>query len=166
MDRENTVYPATQLNNVGATYYTPTASMVRLRVNKTSHKVQVTDHHTWLECGRVLVPELVKGQIEGGVAMGIGHALLEEMPLYEDGPGNGKWNFHKYQLPLAKDVAVFNQSSEILEPLSPNDPSKGMAEVAMIPIVPAISNGVANAIGKRIRETPITPARIKEALNA
>jgi CO/xanthine dehydrogenase Mo-binding subunit len=59
----------------------------RVKVNKGSRRSEVLNHHSWVECGRVLVPELVKGQIEGGIAMGIGHALMEEMPLYEGGPG-------------------------------------------------------------------------------
>ena len=115
--------------------------------------------------GRVLVPELVKGQIEGGTAMGLGHALLEEMPLHEGGPAEGDWNFNRYRLPRAKDVAVWQQTSEILPPLSPSDPSKGIAEVVMIPIAGAVGNAIAHAIGKRVRDLPITPARIKEALN-
>ena len=45
------------------------------------------------------------------------------------------------------------------------DSSKGIAEVVMIPVVGAIGNAVAHAIGKRVRDLPITPARIKEALN-
>jgi CO/xanthine dehydrogenase Mo-binding subunit len=113
----------------------------------------------------VLVEELVKGQIEGGIAMGIGHALMEEMPLYEGGPGEGDWNFNRYRLPMARHVAVWKQTSEILPPLSPSDPSKGIAEVVMIPVVGAIGNAVAHAIGKRVRDLPITSARIKEALN-
>ena len=165
LDRQNVAYPATQLNNAAVTYYSPVATIVELKVNKGSGEVQVLNHHSWLECGRVLVPELVKGQLEGGIAMGIGHALLEEMPLYEGGPGEGDWNFNRYRLPRAKDVAVWKQTSEILPPLSPSVPSKGIAEVVMIPVVGAIANAVAHAIGKRVRDLPITPARIKEALN-
>ena len=141
------------------------ATIVEVKVNKGSGEVSVLNHHSWVECGRVLVPELVKGQLEGGIAMGIGHALTEEMPLHEGGPGEGDWNFNRYRLPFAKDVAVWQQTSEILPPLSPTDPSKGIAEVVMIPVVGAIGNAVAHAIGKRVRDLPITPARIKEALN-
>ncbi|MNO17596.1 Xanthine dehydrogenase molybdenum-binding subunit [compost metagenome] len=165
LDRQNVAYPPTQLNNAAVTYYSPVATLVELKVNKGSGEVKVLDHHSWVECGRVLVPELVKGQIEGGIAMGIGHALLEEMPLYEGGPGEGDWNFNRYRLPHARDVAVWKQTSEILPPLSPSDPSKGIAEVVMIPVVGAIGNAVAHAIGKRVRDLPITSARIKEALN-
>jgi len=165
LDRQNAAYPATQLNNAMVTYYSPVATIVEVKVNKGSGEVQVLNHHSWVECGRVLVPELVKGQLEGGIAMGIGHALTEEMPLHEGGPGEGDWNFNRYRLPRAKDVAVWKQTSEILPPLSPTDPSKGIAEVVMIPVVGAIGNAVAHAIGKRVRDLPITPARIKEALN-
>ena len=97
--------------------------------------------------------------------MGIGHALLEDMPLYEGGPGDGTWNFNRYQLPRAKDCAVWGQTAEILPPLSPSDPAKGIAEVVMIPVVGAIVNAVAHATGKRLRDLPLTPARIKEALH-
>lgn len=165
LDRQNAAYPSTQLNNAMVTYYSPVATIVEVKVNKGSGEVAVLNHHSWIECGRVLVPELVKGQIEGGTAMGIGHALLEDMPLYEGGPGEGDWNFNRYRLPHARDVAVWKQSSEILPPLSPTDPSKGIAEVVMIPVVGAIGNAVAHAIGKRVRDLPITPARIKEALH-
>jgi CO/xanthine dehydrogenase Mo-binding subunit len=97
--------------------------------------------------------------------MGIGHALMEEMPLYEGGPGEGDWNFNRYRLPMARHVAVWKQTADILPPLSPSDPSKGIAEVVMIPVVGAVGNAVAHAIGKRVRDLPITSARIKEALN-
>ncbi|MHC8343440.1 xanthine dehydrogenase family protein molybdopterin-binding subunit [Pseudomonas sp. RT6P73] len=165
LDRHNIHYPDTQLNNAAVTYYSPVATLVELKVNKGSAEVQVLNHHSWVECGRVLVEELVKGQLEGGIAMGIGHALMEEMPLYEGGPGEGDWNFNRYRLPMARHVAVWKQTAEILPPLSPSDPSKGIAEVVMIPVVGAIGNAVAHAIGKRVRDLPITSARIKEALN-
>ena len=93
----------------------------------------------------MLVPELVSSQLQGGVASGIGLALHEELPLYEDGPGDGTWNFDRYRLPRGNDVAVWKQTSEILPPLSEDEPPKGMAEVVMIPIIPAILNGIAHA---------------------
>ena len=76
LDRQDISYPPKQIHNAGAIRYTPIATIVRLKINKSSHAVQV-EHHSWLECGRVLVPELVEGQVEGGIAMGIGHALME-----------------------------------------------------------------------------------------
>jgi CO/xanthine dehydrogenase Mo-binding subunit len=122
------------------------------------------NHHTIVECGNMLVPGLVYSQIQGGAAMGIGHALHEYLPLYEGGPGDGTWNFNRYQVPLGSDVAVWKQTAEVLPPLSEHDPPKGLAEVVMIPIVPAIVNAIAHATGHRFRELPITPEKIKEAL--
>jgi len=97
--------------------------------------------------------------------MGIGHALHEQLPLYEDGPGDGTWNWNRYRLPLAADVAVWTQTATVLPPLSDTDPPKGVGEVVMIAIVPAIANAVAHAIGKRFYATPITADQILEALS-
>jgi len=162
--RRRVYYPPVQRNNASVVYYAPCATMVELSVNTGSGEVRLLNHKSWLECGRMIVPELVSGQLQGGLAMGIGHALYEDMPLYEDGPGNGTWNFNRYRLPRAKDVAVWTQEGNVLPPLSPTDPPKGIAEVVMIPVVAGIANAVTHAIGHRFTETPITAERIKEVL--
>lgn len=158
-------YPPVQRNNASVVYYAPVATLVELSVNTGSGEVQILSHKSWMECGNLIVPELVSGQLQGGIAMGIGHALYEEMPLYEDGPGNGTWNFNRYRLPRARDVAVWTQQGEVVPPLSSTDPPKGIAEVVMIPVVSAICNAVYDAIGVRFHETPLTPERIQEALS-
>mgnify|MGYP000582292094 CR=1 FL=1 len=140
------------------------AALVELAVHLGSGKVELLSHHSVMECGNQVVPQLVSGQLQGGIAMGIGHALHEWLPLYEDGPGNGSWNFNRYHLPTAADVAVWRQTAEILPPLSETDPPKGIAEVVMIPIVAAIVNGIADAIGHRFRELPVTPDKVLAAL--
>jgi CO/xanthine dehydrogenase Mo-binding subunit len=93
--------------------------------------------------------------------MGIGHALYEYLPLYEDGPGDGTWNWDRYHLPHASEVAVWKQTADILPGRSAADPPKGMGELVVIPIVPAIANAVAHAIGRRFYEFPITPEKIR-----
>ena len=162
--RSKVFYPPLQRNNAGVTYYSAIATIAEVAVNLASGKVELLDHHSVLECGNQIVPQLVSGQLQGGLAMGIGHALHEYLPLYEDGPGNGSWNFNRYELPRAADVAVWSQKGEILPPLSDTDPPKGMGEVTMIAIVPAIVNAVAHATGHRFTELPVTPAKIREAL--
>lgn len=146
------------------TYYSALATLVELAVHEASGQVSILKHHSIMECGTQLSPELVSGQLQGGVAMGIGHALHESLPLYEEGPGNGTWNFNRYHLPLARDVAVWTQTGHALPPLSETDPPKGIAEVVMIPVVGAIVNGIAHAIGHRFTELPVTPERIQEVL--
>jgi CO/xanthine dehydrogenase Mo-binding subunit len=163
LDRRSVSFPPTQNNNRMVGYNTAVGTLAEIAVDATSGKVALLAHHTILECGNMLVRELVSSQLQGGVASGIGLALHEELPLYEDGPGDGTWNFDRYQLPRGSDVAVWTQTAEILPPLSESEPPKGMAEVVMIPIIPAILNGIAHAIGHRFRTLPVTRDQIAKA---
>jgi CO/xanthine dehydrogenase Mo-binding subunit len=162
--RQNVAFPPVALLNAAVTYYAGMATLAEIAIDTATGKIELLSHHSILECGNLVVPQLVSGQLQGGLAMGVGHALLEDLPLYEDGPGNGTWNWNRYRLPHAADVAVWKQTAEILPALSADEPPKGMAEVVMIAIVPAISNAVTHAIGKRFRATPITAQQILEAL--
>jgi CO/xanthine dehydrogenase Mo-binding subunit len=162
--RRRVSYPPVKRNKAGVTYYSAIGTLVELSVDRASGAVELLSHHSVLECGNQIVPELVSGQVQGGLAMGVGHALYEYLPLYEDGPGDGTWNFHRYRLPRASDVAVWKQTYEVLPPLTDTDPPKGIGEVTMIAVVPAIVNAVAHATGHRFTELPVTPAKIKEAL--
>lgn len=164
LKRRSVNYPPVQRNNAGVTTYTPAACLVELNVNSFTGEVEIMRHHSLLDPGSIIVPQLVSGQQQGGVAMGIGHALMEELPLYDDGPGDGTWNFNRYTLPRSKDVAVWTQTAEYLDPLSDSSPPKGLAEVVMIPIVSAIGNAITDATGKRFYHLPVTPEKIKKAL--
>ena len=83
------------------------------------------------------MPEVVLGQAQGGFAMGVGYALLETLPPYEGGPGNGQWNLGQYLIARGSDLPLHDLEIEVLPPLTPDEPPKGMAEVVMIPVVPA-----------------------------
>lgn len=165
IERTTVDFPPVARTAAAVTYYTGIATIAEVVVDMATGEVKVTDHHSVHECGNQIIPELVSGQIQGGLAMGIGHALYEELPLYEGGPSDGTWNWNRYRLPRARDVAVWTQTADVLPPLSETDPPKGMAEVTMIAVVPAIANAVAHAIGKRFYETPITPARVLAVLS-
>ncbi len=164
LDRKKVYIAPTQRNNASVTYYSAVGTLVELSVHEASGKVSILSHHSIMECGSQLSPQLVSGQLQGGVAMGIGHALHEFLPLYEEGPGNGTWNFNRYHLPRASDVAVWTQTGTVLPPVSETDPPKGIAEVVMIPVVGAIVNGIAHAIGHRFTDLPVTAAKIQEVL--
>ena len=165
VERANVSYPPVQRRNAGVTYYSPMATFAEVSVDTATGAVSLMSHHSILECGTQIVPQLVSGQIQGGIAMGIGHALKEYLPLYEDGPGDGTWNWNRYELPRAKDVALWTQTAEILPPLSDTDAPKGIAEVVMIAVIPAIANAVAHAIGHRLYDLPITSEKIRGALS-
>jgi CO/xanthine dehydrogenase Mo-binding subunit len=165
LDRRSVSFPPTLNNNAMVGYNTAVGTLAELTVDAATGKVALLTHHTILECGDMLVPQLVSGQIQGGAASGIGLALHEELPLYEDGPGDGTWNFNRYRLPRGSDVAVWAQSADVLPPLSNSEPPKGMAEVVMIPIIAAIVNGIAHAIDHRFRTLPVTPDQILAVLS-
>ncbi|TLK74225.1 hypothetical protein FEM27_35635, partial [Pseudomonas aeruginosa] len=90
---------------------------------------------SWIACGRVLVPALVPGQLAGGIALGLGPALLAALPLYAGGPAAGDWHFHRYRLPRAPDVAVWRPPAALLPPLSLPDPAQGIAAVVKLTVV-------------------------------
>ncbi|MCR9085701.1 MAG: molybdopterin-dependent oxidoreductase [Rhodobacteraceae bacterium] len=164
LDRTSVTYPPASFERIGVNYYSSCGAVVAVSVDKTNGAVTVEAVHQVLECGRPIVDALVSGIGQGGIAMGIGQALHEYLPLYEDGPGNGTWNLNRYRVPMVGDVPIWNTTMDVLPPLSGTDPPKGMAEVVMIPVIPAVLNGLHDAIGKRFRSLPVTASDIMEAL--
>jgi aldehyde oxidoreductase len=110
------------------------------------------------DVGRAINPTLVEGQIEGGVAQGLGLALMEEFT-----PGRGE-NLHDYLIPSAGDMPPV--TSILIEDASPVGPfgAKGIGEQALIPTAPAIMNAIHDAIGVRIHRVPATPDRVRAAI--
>ena len=117
------------------------------------------------DVGRVINPLGAQGQVEGGVAQGIGFAVMEN--LFGDGGQRLYSNMQDYKIPAAADVPN-DIESIFIEDQDPQGPfgAKGIAEPAVIPVAPAIANAIADAIGIRIRDLPITPENICDALRA
>ena len=157
-------FPPTLFERIGVGYTSACGSVVAIEIDKATGAVRIVDAATVLECGRAVVPELVRTQAEGGFAMGVGYALHEYLPLYEDGPGNGTWNLNRYRVPRASDLPVWNLDIDVLPPIGPTDVPKGIAELVMIPVAPALLNAIADATGMRFRSLPVTEDQIKAAL--
>jgi CO/xanthine dehydrogenase Mo-binding subunit len=123
----------------------------------TVHLRRVTAAH---DVGRAVNPTLIEGQIEGGVAQGIGMALMEEYI-----PGRNE-NLHDYLIPTIGDVPeVVSILVESGDPVGPYG-AKGIGEHALIPTAPAILNAIRDAIGAPIRRLPATPDRVLAAIEA
>jgi len=116
------------------------------------------------DCGKAINPMLLEGQLEGGVAMGLGYGLLEEMVSADGQVKNPQ--FTDYILPTALDVPEIELA--IVEDPAPKGPfgAKGVSEAALLPTAPAIINAIYDAIGVRIRDLPATPVKILAALKA
>ena len=123
------------------------ATLVRVEIERATGALRIAKAYSVLECGKALVPEVVLGQAQGGFAMGVGYALLETLPPYEGGPGNGQWNLGQYLVARGSDLPLRDLEIEVLPPVTPDEPPKGIAEVVMIPVVPAILNAIFDATG-------------------
>jgi len=116
------------------------------------------------DVGQCINRAAVEGQIHGGTQNGLGYALTEEM-LYDEGRLTTP-SFSEYLMPTSMDMPYVE--SIILESRSGIGPfgAKGIGEPSMTPVAPAVANAIADAIGVRVFEMPITPERIWRALEA
>ncbi|WP_413870117.1 molybdopterin-dependent oxidoreductase [Albidovulum sp.] len=110
------------------------------------------------DVGLAVNPMLVEGQIQGGVAQGIGMALMEEYI-----PGRTE-NLHDYLIPTIGDIPPIEPI--IIEEADAHGPygAKGLGEHVLIPTAPAILNAIAHACGVRMTSVPVTPAKLATAL--
>jgi CO/xanthine dehydrogenase Mo-binding subunit len=164
INRSNVNFPPTDFNRIGTSYTSLCGTVVRIEIDRATGALRIAKAYSVLECGQALVPEVVLGQAQGGFAMGVGYTLLESLPLYEDGPGNGKWNLGQYLVARGSDLPLQGLEVEVLPPVDPDERPKGMAEVVMIPVVAALLNAIFDATGHRFQSLPVTQAMLKGAL--
>ena len=91
-NRSQVKFPPTDNNRIGTTYTSQCGTLVRVEIERATGALRIAKAYSVLECGEALVPQVVIGQSQGGFAMGVGYALLELLPPFEGGPGNGQWN--------------------------------------------------------------------------
>ncbi len=136
------------------------AQMVELQVNPRLGTVQLLKITAAHDVGRAINPQLATGQIEGGIAQGIGLALMEEYL-----PGRTE-NLHDYLIPTIGDVPPID--SLLIEVPDPEGPfgAKGLGEHVLIPTAPAILNAIRHATGAEITRVPALPHRVLAAIGA
>jgi CO/xanthine dehydrogenase Mo-binding subunit len=164
IDRVSVKFPPTTNNRIGTAYTSMCGTVVRVEIERATGALRIAKAYSVFECGQALVPEVVLGQAQGGFAMGVGYALLETLPLYEGGPGNGQWNLGQYLVARGSDLPLHDLEIEMLPPLTPDEPPKGMAEVVMVPVVPALLNAIFDATGRRFQSLPVTANLLKGVL--
>lgn len=111
-----------------------------------------------IDCGRVINPQGLRGQSEGGMVMGMGYALMEDTII--EGGKTMTPNFSTYIIPTSMDAPDMDTiACEVLEPSGPYG-AKGVGEAVMVPIAPAITLAIKNAVGARISHVPATGERV------
>jgi CO/xanthine dehydrogenase Mo-binding subunit len=117
------------------------------------------------DVGKAIHPSYVEGQIQGGVAQGVGWALNEEYIFDREGRMENA-GFLDYRVPVASDLPMID--AILVEVANPRHPfgAKGVGEVPIVPPLAAVANAVRSAIGVRMTELPLSPPKIRAALDA
>jgi CO/xanthine dehydrogenase Mo-binding subunit len=147
------------------TFPTPTyhVHLAEVRVDPVTGNVEVLRYLVAQEVGKTVNPDGVFGQIQGGVAQGLGYALWENLSIGADGRYRQR-TLETYRLPLATDIP--RVETIILEHADEAGPfgAKGVAEPPVVPVAAAIANAVSAAIGAPVDSIPISPETVLEAL--
>lgn len=141
------------------------AQAVEVEVNTLTGQVQVLQVISVHDVGKAINRQQVEGQIEGCVAQALGYALLEDFQI-RDGRVLTPY-FSSYLLPTALDMPT-EIVPVVLELADPNGPfgARGMAEMPLVPLAPAIAAAIHDATGVWLSEQPMTPERVLRAMRA
>ncbi len=131
-----------------------------VEVDVETGKVDVLRYTALQDAGTAIYPPYVEGQMEGGVAQGVGWALHEEY-VYDDAGSLRNASFLDYRMPTSLDLPMIE--TVIVEVPNPGHPYgvRGVGEVPIVPPLAAIANAVSNAIGVRVRDLPASPRKVQ-----
>lgn len=136
---------------------------VRVAVNSITGEIRLLQVAHAVDAGTVINPQQLRGQVEGGVAMGIGFAMTEWWQMDDRGTVRNP-GLRMYRIPNFADVppiqVFFAEDEDTVGPFG----AKGCAESPIDPVAPAIANAVADATGVRFRDLPLVPPLIFERL--
>jgi carbon-monoxide dehydrogenase large subunit len=145
-------------------HYTVGATGVVLEIDKDTGRIWVRKAALAVDAGRAINPDLVNGQITGGLVQGLATVLYEDM-RFDDGGKMMNPNFTDYKIPTAFDIPdeIIPIIVEVPQPDGPFG-ARGVGEHTMIGAAPVIANAVYNALGVRIKSMPITQEKVAMAI--
>jgi CO/xanthine dehydrogenase Mo-binding subunit len=145
------------------TDFTAAVTVAQVDVDRETGQVKVVRCAAFTDIGVAVEPDLVRAQVEGATAMGLGTALTEETMWGPDGRLLNP-NLLDYRLPTLGEIPPI--SVELIEGFHGAGPfgAKGVGEPSIIPVPAAVANAVADATGARMLELPLTPERVARAL--
>jgi CO/xanthine dehydrogenase Mo-binding subunit len=147
-----------------AAFFEFNCTAVEVEVDRDTGDVTVTRHVTVSDVGKALHAHQVRGQDEGAAIMGLGHTLMEQLVLADDGRIRNLGAID-YRIPTSMDLPRRMESDSIQNEDGPGPyGAKGMSEGALLCVAPAVAAAVRDATGVAIRELPLTPERVWRAL--
>jgi xanthine dehydrogenase YagR molybdenum-binding subunit len=142
------------------------AQCVEVEVDTETGEVSVLRVVTAHDCGRIINPAIIDSQVIGGVIQGLGFGLMEERVVDERLGQVMNANLENYHVPTVADIpAIEHAHVGVPDAIANVTAAKGIGEPPLIPTAPAIANAVYDAIGVRIRQGPLTRARVLAALS-
>jgi CO/xanthine dehydrogenase Mo-binding subunit len=146
-------------SGVGASFAT---HVVDVAVDPETGKVDILRYTTATDVGKAIHPSYVEGQIQGGVAQGIGWALNEEY-VFDDKGGMVNTSLLDYRMPTALDLPMLE--TILVEVPYPGHPygARGVGEIPIVPPQAAVANAIAHALGVRMTSMPMSPGKVWEA---
>jgi CO/xanthine dehydrogenase Mo-binding subunit len=137
----------------------------RIAVHRVTGEVRILHSVQAVDAGAVINPAQLRGQVEGGIAQGLGWALSEKM-LFDAQGRVVNPTFRHYRIPAFADVprteVFFARTSDAFGPFG----AKSMSESPINPVAPALANALADATGIRFHALPLAPDRIYQAIAA
>jgi CO/xanthine dehydrogenase Mo-binding subunit len=147
-----------------AAFYEFNCTAVEVEVDRATGDVAIARYVTVSDVGKALNPAQVRGQDEGAAIMGLGHTLMEQYLLDDDGRIRNLGAID-YKIPTTLDLPLAVESDIVANEDGPGPyGAKGMSEGALLPVAPAVAAAVRDAAGVVIRELPLTPERVWHAL--
>ena len=144
--------------------YSWSANVAEIEIDPLTCELQVKRVTAIIDVGRVINPTLATGQVEGGLTQALGYAVMEKIGTGKNGLYDAA-RLQTYIIPTALDVPEYDVKF-VEYPYSFAPPgAKGLGELPMDGLAPAIANAIEAAIGKRLRALPLTPESIFEALH-
>jgi CO/xanthine dehydrogenase Mo-binding subunit len=160
-DADSVLPDSTRFGNESGAYNYG-AQAARVHVDPETGQVKILEFVVASDCGTVIYPLGAEGQVEGGLAQGIGYALTEGLQIDEGRPVNP--NFSDYRIPSMRDMPPLQHAfADSYEPTGPFG-AKGLGELNMDPTAAVINNAIFDAVGVRVKTLPITPEKILRAL--
>lgn len=157
--------PETSQGGKPNVHYTVGAAAVDIEVDRDTGRVEVLQVAIAVDVGKAINPDLIKGQVVGGVVQGIATVLYEDMRYGKDGKLLNA-NFTDYKIPTALDTPrkIVPILVEVAQPDGPFG-ARGVGEHTMIPAAPMLANALYDALGLRLTGMPLTAEKICLALN-
>ncbi len=145
--------------------YVYATQIAEVEVDDETGEVEVLRIVAAHDCGTAINPMLVEGQVEGGISMGVGFALHEQM-LFDDAGCLVNPNLTNYIVPTSLDMPEIEV--DIVESFDPTGPfgAKGVGEPTSVPTAAAILNAIHDAVGVRITSLPATPDKVLAAIQS